>query len=167
MAPTDVINRNSQRSVPLWLFALVVALIAGRLALRQSPGEPSQPKKGASLVKWVPAADATRLAQQSGRPIMYEFTADWCPPCRRMDAQVFQNPTVADRINRGFIPVRITDRRREEGKNAPEVARLQNLYNVSGFPTVVFVDANGGLKKRMVGYGGRAAFEQQLAALAQ
>lgn len=163
MAPADVINGRSQRSVPLWLFALVVVLVAGRIALKQV----SQEKQGVSLVKWVEAGQATRLARERGRPIMYEFTAEWCSPCRRMEDQVFRNPATAERINRLFIPVRVMDRQREEGRNPPHVARLQNLYNVSGFPTVVFVDANGSLKKRMEGYGGRAAFEQQLASLAE
>jgi thiol:disulfide interchange protein len=146
------------RGVTVAIFALVLALIAVLMAM--------QPKTGPSLVKWVPAAEAVRLSQQSGRPILYEFTAEWCPPCRRMDQQVFQNAAIAQRINDNFIAVRIMDRQREDGSNAPEVTRLQNLYGVSGFPTVVFVGANGHLKKRMVGYGGRASFELQLAALA-
>ena len=167
MAPIDLINRNSQRSVPIWLFAFVVALIAGRLVLKRYPAAESvRPRQSASLVKWVPEAEAVPLAQQSGRPIMYEFTADWCPPCRRMEEQVFRNAAAAERINRRFIPVRLVDRQREEGSNPPHVARLQNLYNVRAFPTVILVDVNGNLKKRIQGYGGRAAFEEQLAALA-
>lgn len=165
MALTEIANRGNQRSVPLWLMALVVALVAGRIVVSRLPE--TNPKQTVSLVRWVPAAIAVRLAQERGKPIMYEFTADWCPPCHQLEDQVFADPALAGRINRGFVPVRITDRMREEGRNPPDVKRLQNLYNVRGFPTVIFVDANGNLKKRMEGYGGRGAFEKQLAALAE
>ena len=164
MALTEVINRRNQRSIPVWLFALVAILIVGRFALKRTVLKPAARQK-ASLVKWVAPADAVKLAQQSGKPIMYEFTADWCPPCHRLEDEVFGDVAFATRINNGVIPVRLTDRMREDGRNDPEVERLQNLYNVRGFPTVIFVDGKGDLKNRMEGYGGRAAFDKQLASL--
>ena len=164
MALTEIVNRRSQRSVPWWLMAIVVALVAGRVALRQFP---ESDKKSASLVRWVPAAQAVQIAKQRSRVIMYEFTAEWCPPCHQLEEQVFADSTLAARINRTVVPVRVMDRMREDGRNPPDVERLQNLYNVRGFPTVIFVDADGNLKQRMEGYSGRDAFEEQLIALAR
>jgi thiol:disulfide interchange protein len=149
-------TQSNQRT--LWLFAIVIVVIIGHAVLRKGTPEPAKPS--ASLVKWVAADDAERLSRESGKPIMYEFTAEWCPPCRQMDKTVFNDATMAERINRDVIPVRLTDRRREEGSNPPHVSRLQSQYNVTGFPTIVFVDATGNQKNRMEGYGGRDWFEE-------
>lgn len=167
MALTEVVDRKNQRGVTLWIFGVVIVLIIGRAALRQESRGSSPTERVATHVKWVAPADAERLSRESGKPIMYEFTAEWCPPCRQMERDVFADATLAGRINEGFIPVRLTDRRKEEGRNPAHVERLQNLYNVNAFPTVVFVDSNGGVKNRMQGYGGRDAFDEQLAALAR
>ena len=148
MALTEVVDRKNQRGVTLWIFGAVIVLIIARAAIRPESHDDTPVEAAATLVKWVPPADAERLSRQSGKPIMYEFTAAWCPPCRQMERDVFADATMAGRINDGFIPVRLTDRRKEEGRNSADVERLQKLYNVNAFPTVVFVDASGGVKNR-------------------
>lgn len=151
---------KSQRGT-LLIFGLVIALIVGRAAFRNRKSHDEVP----TLVKWVANADAERLSRETGKPIMYEFTAAWCPPCRKMERDVFSDATMAARINDGFIPVRLTDRRREDGRNPADVQHLQTLYDVKAFPTIVFVDSNGGVKDRVQGYGGRDWFGERLAAV--
>lgn len=149
--------RTDQRSVPLALFLIALTLVAARVAVQLRAGAPA---KNGHLVRWLSPEEAARTA--GDKPILYDFTADWCAPCHQLDAEVFRDPDLAREINERFVAVRVTDRQREEGRNTPAVAALQQRYGVRGFPTVVFADASGRERSRMEGFGGRAEFERVL-----
>lgn len=158
MARTSLLDRRNQRAVPLLLFVLAVLLIAGRIVAwkmesRDGAGE-------GDLVRWVPLEEAAALAKAQNKPILYDFTADWCAPCHELDAAVFRNARFAEEINERFIPVRVVDREREDGVNDPLVTMLQRRYAVRAFPTVVFADASGGMQQRMEGFDRAERFER-------
>ncbi len=146
--------RNDQRSIPVWLLALAGLLLAWRIALYMTHEPPPQ------RVQWLSLEQGMEAARATGMPVLIDFTADWCAPCHELDAQVFQDPELSAEINRRFITIRVTDRQREEGRNAPAVDELQRRYSVSGFPTIVFADRNGTELGRMEGFGGRRQFTQ-------
>lgn len=155
MARTD---GRGQRAMPLVLIAIAALLIVARIATHLvQPDEASK-----SLVNWVDVEDAARLAASSNRPILMDFTAEWCAPCHVLDEEVFRDPMLAKAINQNFIAVRVTDRKREDGRNPAEVEALQRRYGVQGFPTVIITDAAGTERGRMEGYGGRDQFRQMM-----
>ena len=148
--------RTSQRYVPIALFIVAVALLGARVAHQTIKRDPAQD----GLVRWTTPQEGLRLARATGKPLLFDFTADWCQPCHMLDAEVFRNPAIAREINDRFVAVRVVDRQQEEGKNTPEVAELQRKYGVRGFPTVVFADVTGGERGRMEGFRGREEFER-------
>lgn len=146
--------RNDQRSIPVVLLAIAAVLLAGRIALSFTREAPS------SHVAWVSIEEGVELARATGMPVLFDFTADWCAPCHQLDREVFADPVLAAEINRRFVPIRVTDRQKEEGRNPPLVTELQRRYGVNGFPTLIFANAGGSELGRMEGFGGRRQFER-------
>ena len=147
---------KNQHTVPLLLIVVAVALVAARVAAHFFT--PAAPKD--TLVNWVPLEEVGAMAASTNRIILIDFTADWCAPCHLLDAEVFGDPALAKEINARFVPVRVTDRKQEEGRNPESVEALERRYGVKAFPTVIFVDAGGAERARMEGYGGREQFRR-------
>jgi thiol:disulfide interchange protein len=147
---------RNQHTVPLLLIVVAVVLVAARVAAHFFT--PEAPKN--NLVHWVPLEEVGAMAASTNRIILIDFTADWCAPCHLLDAEVFGDPAMAKEINARFVPVRVTDRKQEEGRNSSRVEELERRYGVKAFPTVIFVDAGGTERARMEGYGGREQFRR-------
>lgn len=153
MAPTN------QRAIPIALIAIAALLLIARIASHFVKADEPEATTS-SRVKWMPLDDGLAAARASSKPILYDFTAEWCAPCHLLDAQVFQDAELASLINERFVPIRVTDRRQEEGRNSPAVDALQQRYGVNGFPTVVFANAEGLELARSEGFRGAEEFRR-------
>jgi thiol-disulfide isomerase/thioredoxin len=125
------------------------------------PGE--KEKKGSESRPGVARAIVPEFEQMArGKPILYDFTAAWCPPCHRLDTEGLSDPQVASLISGAYQLSRVVDRRREDGKNTPAIDELEGRYSVSGFPTLVVATPEGRPIARLVGYPGRNSLLQFL-----
>ena len=110
---------------------------------------------------------AQKLAARDAKPMLVLFTgSDWCPWCVRLEQEVFAKAEFATVIPKEMVPV-FLDFPRDEGLVTP-VQRSRNealarKYGIRGFPTVLLVDAKGGVIAR-TGYrpGGPEAYVSHL-----
>lgn len=80
---------------------------------------------------------AIELARQQNKPMMIDFYADWCIPCKELDKFTFTDPQVIEQ-SRNFVMVKADLTQ----SGSPEVKQLKEDYNIKGVPTLVFVDSN-------------------------
>ncbi len=148
--------RSQSRLSPVLFWALLAAVV-----LRVVTGVMDRGADAVGLVHWQPRETAAALAKASGKPILYDFTAAWCAPCKLVDHD-WEDPALAEQVNSGFIAARVVDRTREDGRNPPEIAELQRLYDIAGFPTIVAAAPDGRLIAKIDGYRGKEAMAQFL-----
>jgi thiol:disulfide interchange protein len=137
---------------PVLLLLLLAALLY-RVVTSVTDREDSG---GGGLIKWTSASEAAGLARASGKPILYDFTAEWCGPCKVLDRQGWSDEKIAALVNESYVPARVVDRAREEGRNPAWIDELERRYRVSAFPTLVVAGADGREIAIAQGFGGKA-----------
>ncbi len=95
-------------------------------------------------IAWAKSYEAAvKSARASNKLILVDFYTDWCGYCKKLDAEVFPHPKVVQ-FSGQLVAVRVDAER--EGK------ALAKKYAVSGFPTILYLDADGGEWGRMPGF---------------
>ena len=120
------------------LFALVVFALAVFALL------PSE-KKSIDWQKF--SEEKITLAKTEGKPVIIDFYADWCIPCKELDAATFSNAKVIEESKR------FSGLKADMTKTvSPEVDALRTSYKIVGVPTIILIDAKGNEAKRFTGF---------------
>jgi thiol:disulfide interchange protein DsbD len=117
----------------------VAAIVVGLSSLLGVEGE--------SPIVWMPfSEEAIAQATQSRRPVLIDFQAAWCLPCREMDRTTFRDPAVV-RATRDFAALRADVTAQDEHAEA-----LMTRWEVPGVPTYVILGPDGQERRRFVGF---------------
>lgn len=86
-------------------------------------------------VRWAPDfRTACELAAEQRRLVLLHFYNDNCPPCLKLEQNVFSQDTVSDAIAQNYIPVKV-----HAGRNP----QLATRYQIQRWPTDVVVTCSG------------------------
>ncbi len=140
--------------------SLAVATLAG---IKNSGAQPVQGKPAPNFGFRYPDGSSYTLADFRGQPVIVNFWATWCPPCRRempglvkayethkedglmiIEMDVAEPAEAVAQFVQEYnmtMPV-VLDRRQE----------VTRLYRTDSFPTSFFIDKNGVIQARWIGY---------------
>lgn len=101
---------------------------------------------------------AKKQAAKEGKDLLLEFTgSDWCPPCKKLKADIFDKEHFQTEAPKDFVLVKL-DFPRDKSNQTPEEIeqnkKLAKKYEVSGYPTVILADVKGNPYSTAVGFGG-------------
>lgn len=104
--------------------------------------------------KWHSFAEGMELAREGNKLVMVGFVAEWCGPCKMMEAQVYS--TDAFKLaTQNMVLIRV-DVDREPA--------LAQQFGVTAMPTVKFLNPRGEVVHEFIGYGGPAQVMSEIEA---
>ena len=116
--------------------------------------------------------ETLQLAQQQGKPIILNFWATWCGPCRaempalqRISAE-FNSTALVIGVNQAEQATQVSNFATEFGITYPILLDLTNdinrLYRVRSLPTTYFIDSNGIIRDQIIGTASEAVLSSKL-----
>ena len=122
--------RSKNRAVWFVAFAIAGVVAASGLSHYLTPKE---------IVPWRKSFTAAQTeAQSSGKLMLVDFSATWCPPCQAMKRTTWASRDVEQSL-RKYVPVQV------DVDQDPDVA---TKYGIETLPTLMVVDAAGNVVHR-------------------
>ncbi|MBF9001849.1 protein-disulfide reductase DsbD [Vibrio nitrifigilis] len=81
--------------------------------------------------------DALAQAKAQGKPVMFDFYADWCVACKEFEKYTFSDPQVRQHLSQFMLL------QADVTKNQPQDIKLLKHLKVLGLPTIDFWDTEG------------------------
>lgn len=124
------------------LISIIVALLVSSFVWTSSTSSRSS-DKGIQFEN-ITFEEAIAKAKKENKLIFVDAYAVWCGPCKLMDRTTFRSDKVGEVFNKEFINLKI-DMEKGEG------IELARKYQVRAYPTLMLINGEGKVVKRMLG----------------
>jgi thioredoxin-related protein len=122
----------------------------------------------AQEIKWMSMNEALVAQKATPKKIIMDVYTTWCGPCKLLDKNTFGDKDVVEYINKNYYAVKFNAEGTEEityqdfsytnpnyvvgrkGRNSQHL--FARALKISGYPTIVFFNEDGGLIQPVVGY---------------
>jgi thiol:disulfide interchange protein DsbD len=113
-----------------WLIVAVFIIIM--------PDGPFRAAAGHEGIEWESfSEERIKEASAEGRPVMIDFSADWCIPCRELEHKTFVDESVMEYAE-NFVRLKM-----DLTTINSEKRRLKRDFGIRGVPTIIFLDSSG------------------------
>jgi len=101
--------------------------------------------QGINFVENMTFEQIQAKAKAEGKLIFMDCYTTWCGPCKMLNSRTFPDPELGAYFNSKFINVKM-DMEKGEGPS------LQAKFGVRAYPTLLWIDAEGTVKHRAMGF---------------
>jgi len=137
LKPRAEVRGRIRITTVLWLIVGLFALSMAWPALKGTYYKVSGIAPPDDGIGWrTDYAAALEESRSSGKPVLLDFTASWCPPCQVMKHEVWPDEAVRQAIAEGYIPVLLD-------VDQPGSAAAARRYDITGIPAIRIVNADG------------------------
>jgi len=145
-----------------YMIAAMLLALVGTFALAQrgaietepAPDKQAEAEAETGIQFLRDSAEALRLAKEQNKKLFVVWGAEWCGPCKVLQARVWSQDSIAERVAKDFIPLYLDgDVNREEKRQFP----------VNAYPTIILADSDGTVLVTQRGNGGMLTPERWIA----
>src|SRR5579862_5803611 len=115
----------------------------GLLATMGCGSSSTSNKSVAAVFSNVTLEQGLQMAKADNKLVMVDFYADWCGPCKMLDAKTWSDATVQTWLQDKTVPLKI---------NVDKAPELAGQYKIQGIPALVFIAPDGAEVGRLVGF---------------
>lgn len=94
--------------------------------------------------------EALKLADQEHKIVFVDFYTTWCEPCKRLDKDTWEDPSVIALLKGKSIALEV---------DAEKNVEMAKHYNVNAYPTLALIRPDGTLIDSLVGYRDAPTFK--------
>lgn len=106
----------------------------------------------------IALTEAVEKAQKANKKILVDVYTAWCGPCKLMNKEVFSDQALGERLAKEYVSVKLDHEKSLYRKD---------LWNygydrITGYPTILVIDAKGFEIGRIIGYRDLEDFNKEL-----